>query len=291
MSSVYEDNLFSTYDHYSASNIQFDTYEFTPAYFLQSVTNRSTYGEDSTGHILEGNSTIVVNTIKRPRINDLISFYEPIRSNEIFRVISLSTPSNLLHSNPTSEWFELELEYAPIENTKKLNFLNHYVYDLSKEKYVTLTEYKNQVDLLDQIDTLLTQIINSYYNLYQDIYIVPVKNEFIESEQFEEYSYHIPIALNDLIYKIKKDYSYKFKRLIEKCKSPYGFSQHTDLNMPYYENNPLFDLNKYDNYLDTYNLNTKEIETHYWSDLDSTINELEKSFLLSYRLSQLFDVV
>src|SRR6056297_2913576 len=172
MNSVYEENSFSTYDHYSASNIQFDIYEFTPAYFLQAITNRSTYGEDSAGHVLEGNSSIVVNTIERPRINDLVKFYKPVESNEIFRVIGLSTPSNLLHSNPGSEWFELELEYAPIESTNDLNFLHHYVYDLSEEKYLTLKQYKEKMNLLEKFDIVLTQKIDSYYTKYQDLYII-----------------------------------------------------------------------------------------------------------------------
>jgi len=277
MSSIYEDKSFSTYDHYSSSNIQFDIYEFTPAYFLQAVTNRATYGEDSAGHVLEGNSSIVINTIKRPRINDLIKFYKPVESNEIFRVIGLSTPSNLLHSNPSSEWFELELEYAPIETTDGLNFLHHYVYDLSEEKNITLEQYKKTINILEQIERILTQIVNSYYTKYQDLYIVE--------------NTYIPIALNELIYKIKKDYSYKFKRIIEKCKSPYGFQYYTNLSIPYYDENPLFHLNQYDNYLDVFNILTKETENIYWSDLNSNNNELEKSFSLAYQLAQLFAVV
>jgi len=274
MNSVYEENSFSTYDHYSASNIQFDIYEFTPAYFLQAITNRANYDEDSTGYVFDGNSSIVVNTIKRPKINDLIKFYKPVESNEIFRVIGLSTPSNLLHSNPTSEWFELELEYAPIESTNDLNILHHYVYDLSQEKHITLEQYKEKMNLLEKFDIVLTQIIDSYYTKYQDLYIIS--------------NTYIPIALNDLLFKIKKDYSYKFNRLIEKCKSPYGFQYYTDLSIPYYGDNPLFHLNKYDNYLDVFNLLTNEIETYYWPDLNSNTNEIENSFSLAHQLAQLF---
>src|SRR6056297_3510356 len=159
MSSIYEDKSFSTYDYYSSSNIQFDIYEFTPAYFLQAVTNRATYGEDSAGHVLEGNSSIVINTIQRPRVNDLVKFYKPVESNEIFRVTGLSTPSNLLHSSPSSEWFELELEYAPIETTDCLNILHHYVYDLSEEKNLSLEKYKEKMKWFESVDNILTQII------------------------------------------------------------------------------------------------------------------------------------
>jgi len=274
MSSIYEEKSFSTYDHYSSSNIQFDIYEFTPIYFLQAITNRSTYGEDSAGHVLEGNSSIVINTIKRPRINDLVKFYKPVESNEIFRIVGFSTPSNLLHSCPSSEWFELELEYAPIESTDGLNFLHHYVYDLSKEKNVTLEQYKKTIYLLEQFENILNQIVELYYTKYHDLYIVE--------------NTYIPISLNELIYTIKKDYSHKFKRIFEKFKSPYGFHYYTDLSIPYYEKNPLLNLNQYDNYLDVFNVLTKEIESVYWSELNSINNELEKSFSLAHQLAQLF---
>lgn len=277
MGSVYDDQSFSTYDVYSASNIKFDIYEFTPAYFLQAITNRTMYGEDKAGHVLDGNSSLVLNTIHRPRINDLVRLYDPIESDEIFRVIGFSTPVNLLHSSPGSEWFELELEYAPIEHTGNLNILNHYVYDPSEEKNIDLNTYKEKIKKLNEFDEILKQISGSYYTKHQDLYVID--------------DMYVPIALNDLIYEIKKDYSYKFKRIIESHRSPYGFPHHTGLSLPYYDKNPFYYLDTHDNQLEVFNLTTNEFENYRWSSLDSNENELERSFSLTHQLAQLFAAI
>ena len=117
--SIYDEKNFSTYDYYNKSNIIFDIYELTPAYFIQAVNNRSTYSEDYTGFTLDSNSVIAVNTIHRPKLNDLIVFYQPFeKSKEIFKVVNLSTSTALLHAN--TKWFELELDYAPIESISNL---------------------------------------------------------------------------------------------------------------------------------------------------------------------------
>lgn len=273
MSSVYNEDSFSTYDYYTNSNIKFDIYEFTPVFFIQTVNNRPMYEDDKTGFSLQSQSGVVVNTIPRPKFNDLIEFYQPIRkSYEIFRVVNFTTVTNMLHSDPSSEWFELELEYAPIENCQQLNILNHYVYDLTLEKNITLDQYKEKLSKLELLEKTLSEI-NNYYLKNWDAYVL-------------DYQY-VPVALNELIYILKKNYSEKYKRIIEKYKLPYGFKTITNNPLPYYEKNPFFDLQQYDNIIDVFNLDSKEFEQYYWKDRSKYDNELEKLFYYSYQLAQM----
>jgi hypothetical protein len=273
LSSTYEEKSFSTYDHYMVSDIKFNIYEYTPLFFAQTINNRSNYQDDNSGFSLQTQSGVIVNTIKRPRINDLIELYQPIENSfEIFRVMNFNTVTTLLHSDPSTEWFELEIEYAPIETTQSLKILNHYIYDLSDEKNILLTEYKQKIMILQKIDEILKKI-NKYYSKQLDLYLLDFK--------------YIPISLNDLIYLLKTKFSSKFKRLIEAYKTPYGFKYHTSLPLPYYETNPLFNLKEYDNYIDVFNLETKEIEQIYWENVNKYNTELEELFYNSYQLSKI----
>lgn len=271
LSSVYDENSFSTYDYYNSSNIKFNIYDFTPLFFMQTVNNRPMHEDNKTGYSLQTQAGMVVNTIERPRYNDLIEFYEPIRkSHEIFRVINFTTVTNMLHSNPSSEWFELEVEYAPIENTSKLNILNQYVYDLSEEKNIPIELYRKKISKLENINILLNEL-STYYFKNWDIYVL-------------DYNL-IPIATNDLIYLVKQNYLNKYKRLIENIKTPYGIQYYLQ-KLPYYDKNPFLNLNSYDNYLDVYNIKEKNVEKYHWKNINEYNNELEKIFYLSNQLAQ-----
>jgi len=277
LSSTYEEKSFSTYDHYMLSDIKFNIYEYTPLFFAQTISNRSAYQDDNSGFSLQTQSGFIVNTIKRPRINDLIELYRPIQNSyEIFRVMNFNTVTNLLHSDPSTEWFELEVEYAPIEDTQKLKILNHYIYDLSLEKNILLDEYKQKISTLKELEVILKEI-NKYYSKKLDYYLLDFR--------------YVPIPLNDLMVLIKTIYSNKFKKLIEDYKYPYGFKYYTGLELPYYERNPFFDFDNYDNYVDVFDLETKEIQQIYWEDVTKYNNELEKSFYYSYALSKIISSV
>jgi hypothetical protein len=246
LESVYNEKSFSTYDSFIYSNIFFDLYDLTPAYFIQALNNRSDYSEDKAGMNLDSNTVIAVNTLKRPKINDLIMFYQPFhKSKEIFKVINLSTSTVLLHAN--TEWFELELDYAPIEDVTHLKISNHYVYDLSIEDYITYEKYTNKINKLNQLTTILDKI-KPLYHYHLDVY---TQDNLI------------PLKLNNLLYDIKKDYSTKYKRILDSYKTPLGL-----LNL---------------NLLNNYNHN------QYYDYITKEIKELH-DFQLSVELSDFFKV-
>jgi len=270
LSSTYDNKLFSTYDHYSASDIKFDIYEYTPIHNIQTISNRSTYNEQTTGDVFEGVSSITVNTISRPRINDLIYFYSPIHSQEIFRVINISTVSNMLHSEPNVNWYELDIEYAPIENIDNLTIFKHYIYDLSIEEYTTLDIYRDKLTELNKLTSFLFSI-KTYYNLNLDVYLTNDR--------------YIPLDLNNSIYELKtQTHNIKYTKTLIQYPTPYGYEKYVDDTIAY--------INKYstinsmfNNKFQVFDLITNEIIDYEFEDMNNPINDLETLILLGFNLS------
>ncbi len=260
-----EPTLFSTYDHYNSSNIIFDIYEYTPAYFIQTINNRTSYDELGAGDIFKGISSLSVNTIKRPRVNDLVLFYSPINnSNEIFQVIEISTSINMIHSKVPLNFFELDLEYAPIESVDNLSIKDHYIFDLSIDKYMFLKDYRNKINDLNNLYEILN-FIKSFYNYNLDVYICNDR--------------YIPLAFNDVLFKIKEKYLKKTKDIIFNC--PYGLLNFQSL----YENNPYLNITNLNNLtFDVYDIATSQIINLTIDDLNSPKNELENLIFYGYKL-------
>ena len=76
----------------------------------------------------------------------------------------------MIHSMSKTNWFELDLEYAPIEDLNSLNIKDHYVYDLSLEVYITLAEYKEKIKILNNISEILPLVL-PFYNKILDVYM------------------------------------------------------------------------------------------------------------------------
>ncbi len=270
--SVYDEKLEATYDLYHVSNIKFNIYDFTPTYYLAPVMNAAANVPDMRGQHMDASSSIVVYTISAPRIHDLIMFYGPVQSEEIFRVSGLRTAVNAVHSDPNVKWFELELEYAPITQTQiqELRILDHFVYDLSSEQYLKYTDYYSFTQKISRIETILNSF-SKYYDPYYDLY------------QFNQI---VPIEPNEILILFKKLYSDKYKRLFEKFNLPYGYLDVMNFTQKY----PSVDLLPYiiGNYnYNVYNLISKEIESYNWSVTYTTFNnEIDEMFLSSYQLFQ-----
>ena len=270
LSSTYDDKLFSTYDRYNASDIKFDIYEYTPVYNIQTITNRSAYNEQGAGDALEGVSSITVNTISRPRINDLIYFYSPIYSQEIFRVINFSTVSNMLHSDPHVNWYELDIEYAPIENIDELKILNHYIYDLSVEQYSLLTEYRAKLDSLESLINILFAV-KGFYNKNLDVYLSDDR--------------YIPLDVNDTVYQLKSQkFDDKFMKTLQQYPTPYGYINYITETEETYVNTSSSITSRLNNIFLVYDLTEKVVFEYTFPDLDSPSNDLENLILYGINL-------
>lgn len=202
--SSYEPVLESTYDRLG---IRFNLYEFTPAFNLTPVLNQSSYAPDLRGQMAEGFSSIVVYTIPRPRIGDVVAFYEPLKEGEYFRVINLKTAVYGLRTDPSVEWFELDLEYAPIKKLDDLTVINRFVYDLAEEAYLPFDRFRGRLETVEEIRRVCREIV-SYYDESSDLYRVGEMT---------------PTAPNVLIWLFKAKFQQGFRRLFEELPAPFGY--------------------------------------------------------------------
>jgi len=269
--STYNEKLESSYDLYHVSNLKFNIFDFTPSYYIAPIVNNSANINDLRGQMMDASTSITIYTIESPRIHDLVTFYSPVNSGEIFRVTNLRTPVNAIHSDPAVKWFELELEYAPIKQTQELKLLNHYVYDLTEEKYITYNDYvnfeKNNIECKEILDKLYL-----YYDSYHDLY---------------QFNSMVPIEVNEVIMFFKKLYGYKYRRLFEKYNFPYGYLDQLNFTQYYSNIESLpYHIGNYDFHV--FNLKTKQIELYSWAVTHKECNnDIDNLFLLSYQLLQI----
>ena len=216
--SSFDDELKTTFDLYS-SDIRFNIYSLTPTVYMMPVTNSASSVPDLDGMMFDGLSSIVVYTIETPKVHDLIEFYPPIHSNEIFRVASIRTQVNAIHSEPSIKWFELQLEYAPLKTTSKLKIEKHFVYDLPTEGYIIHDQYVKRTNLLNKIQNLIAKVNVNYNNKY-DLYMTQDKR--------------ISIEMNEVVYYFKTVFSENYLRMFENLKTPYGYQ---DIVKTFHHNN------------------------------------------------------
>jgi len=247
----YDNNLFSTFDD---SNLYFDKYRLTPLYNITPVSNNSENDTNNAGDVLSGEASIVINTIKTPKINDLIRFYPPHeKSEEIFKVSNISTISYAIHATPNVNWFNLTLSYAPRETYENLSIYNDYIFDLSTNKNIKYSEYQQKIKRLSELDIILKQL-KPFYSSYFDLYCVNEK---------------VPFITNNNIWKIKSEYP------ILNYKKPYGFENITRIKLPCDDI-----LNIDPSYYDYFDLNTKTIKTYYLQNLNNQFELVIRNSLI-----------
>lgn len=246
--SSYLDKLDSTTDVYATSGIQFDLYEYTPIFNIQSIVNRSSNITDLDGQRMDGLSSIAIHTIDRPKIHDIIEFYPPIHSDEIFKVTNLSTAVNLLHANHNNTHFELDIEYAPLKSTLSLPVANHLMYDLSQEKFVDIEVFKSRINMLSTFNTYL-EYLNEYYDKRLDIYHMDGL-----------YS----IQMNKLISVILNEHETRYDRIFNNIQQPYYFK--TRLVDKF--NTSEYDINPDTTYQELFDVRTSIINRHDWDFLE-----------------------
>lgn len=269
--STFDKDLETTYDIYTYSDIRFNLYDFTPTFYLAPIVNASANTPDMRGQMMDASSSIVVYTLI-PRINDLVMFYGPVKSGEIFRVSNLRTPVNAMYTDANLTWFELDLEYAPISNPAQLKLLNHYVYDLAQEKYIYYTEYQTLIKNISQCEKILNAIVK-YYDSYYDLY---------------QANNLVPIEVNEVLIFFKRYFGKKYNRLFEEFFFPYGYldifndkMMYNDYkSLPYVRGNYTYHI---------YDLVTKKVSPYVWSvTYTDTTDPVKHMFYLSYELLKVF---
>lgn len=258
----------ATYDRYIKTRAYWDVYELTPAFTINAIQNAPGSVQDLKGQMIEGATTITTYTIENPRIDDLIVFYDPIKSEEVFRVANLRLQINSAYSEPKIRWFELDLETAPLRYEKlgNLQKRNHYIYDLTQERNMEYKEYKEFVSKITNLKNIL-KTFHTFYSYAMDLYLCENK---------------IPAITNELIYLIKRDYNNKYNRLFEDIFSPFGYWDKYGMKFKSIE-----DI-KINNIVDVFDLITKKWEQYVW-EYDSTTdpNDLIGLDLMIYKTLEL----
>ena len=231
--------------------LKFDIYELTPTFNISPIVSATSNITDKKGQMFDGVTTISTYTIKIPRINDLITFYDPVKSGEIFRVNNIRASINAYYSDPKLTWYEMDLEVAPIKDTSELKISKHYVYDSHLEKYYNYEDYTKKTNIINVLSGKI-QEISQFYSQYNDLYL------------FENL---VPYISNHAIIYVKDRMKlHNSIRLFNDLKKPYGFLDALPALAATYD---------FTQTLKVYNLTTKEIEDYVWDqNITSNLNTL-----------------
>jgi len=265
--SIYEQKNKSTLNIYSQS--KFDIYDFTPVYNISPVNNRSSSVMDLSGQMMDGVTSISLFTIDYPRINDIMSFYLPTLSNEIFKVTNVSTSISMSLSTQKLFIYELEMEYAPVININDLNINNNYVYDLLSQQNIKHSDYTNKLNILNKVSKVFEKL-HKYYNSNTDLYMADNK---------------IVCETNELMIKKKKKYDNNYYRILTKYKSPYSYLDIIKTKLyNTLDSFPFKDLNNNLYYIVDYNSINKELQEYNWNDKNNIHNDIEDLLSISLEL-------
>lgn len=257
--SVVRQDINSSFDNFNINGIYYDIYELTPCYNISPIVSSSGFVSDKKGNMFEGVTTITTYTISEPHPNDLIVFYDPIKSGEIFKINNLRTAINAVYSEPAVTWYEMDLEVAPIKDVSGLKIFKHYIYDIPKEKYYDYIDYSKKLALIETISSK-TDLINNFYSKVMDLYIVD--------------NTYIPMICNQvaLYFKNKTLSNNNFLRIFNSFKKPYGFiSRFSDFVDDEINFNALT--------FKVYNIQTDLFEDYIWNS--SEVNNLNTLLQLS----------
>lgn len=198
-----------TYDLYHKTRSRWDVYELTPTQIIGGIQNTPNPIIDLKGQMLDSATSITLYTIENPRINDLVTFYAPVQSEEVLRVTNVRLQLNAAYSDTPVRWFEVDLETAPIKFNQMDELLKnkHFVYDLSQERNMLYEEYKLFVTNMQLLKDLLSKF-NEFYVYEKDLYMADNK---------------IPCETNELLFFVRKKFSNKYERLFEGIKNSLGY--------------------------------------------------------------------
>ena len=237
--------------NFDSSSIKFDIYELTPTFNISPIVSATSNITDKKGQMFDGVTTISTYTIKIPRINDLITFYDPVKSGEIFRVNNIRASINAYYSDPKLTWYEMDLEVAPMKDTSELKISKHYVYDSHLEKYYNYEDYTKKTNIINVLSGKI-QEMSQFYSQYNDLYLF---------ENLVPY-----ISNHSIIYVKDKIKIHNSIRLFNDLKKPYGFLDALPALAATYD---------FTQTLKVYNLTTKEIEDYVWDqNITSNLNTL-----------------
>lgn len=209
-----KDVTLETYDDYIKVQNMWNIYELTPVQIIGAIQNTPENAVDLKGQSILSATTMQLYTIENPRIGDLVTFYKPAESEEVLRVVGIRMQLNSNYSTEPMKFYEVDLESAPIKysNVPQLLKNNHFVYDLTIERNVEYTYYKEYIQQMKKLEELVDQL-KPYYLHQHDFYGA-------DGMAVRE--------VNELMFFVKSKFNNKYYRLFENVRSPYGYWDHYD---------------------------------------------------------------
>lgn len=209
-----KDVTLETYDDYIKTQNKWNVYELTPVQIMGAIQNTPENAMDLKGHSILSATTMQLYTIDNPRIGDLVTFYKPSESEEVLRVVGIRMQLNSNYSTEPMKFYEVDLETAPIKfsNVSKLLKHEHYVYDLTIERNVEYTYYKEYIQQMKKLEELLNEL----------------KPYYLHQHDFYGADGSAVCEVNELMYYVKAKFNNKYYRLFENVRSPYGYWDHYD---------------------------------------------------------------
>ena len=111
------DRTQETFDIYTKTQSKWDVYDLTPTQIISAIQNSVDSNPDLKGNMITGATTILTYTLPNPRLNDLVTFYKPVKSDEVFRVVGIRLQLNSNFATIPVKWYELDL----ISKSSKIN--------------------------------------------------------------------------------------------------------------------------------------------------------------------------
>ena len=209
-----KDVTLETYDDYIKTQNRWNIYELTPVQIMGAIQNTPENAIDLKGHSILSATTMQLYTIDNPRIGDLVTFYKPSKSEEVLRVVGIRMQLNSNYSTEPMKFYEVDLETAPIKysNVPQLLKHNHFVYDLTIERNVEYTYYKEYIQQMKKLEELLEEL----------------KPYYLHQHDFYGADGSAVCEVNELMYFVKAKFNNKYYRLFENVRSPYGYWDHYD---------------------------------------------------------------
>lgn len=211
--SVYikETDIIHQYFDQSQHALYWQLFDLTPTFLSGANIYTNAYPD-----LKSAGNTITVYTIDKPAVNDLIVFYEPFNTNEVFRVAN-TTPNYTTYGK--FPLVELQLEKAPFDArdfNSKLGIKERYIYMNDFNRYIEYGQANTYKTLVDKLPAICDTIA-SYFDYIAEFYMDRNKDS-------------IPCTLNSLLqnlYNIVNKYALTLSYPV-----PFGF-EHTQNNINY----------------------------------------------------------
>lgn len=209
----------ATQDRYN-SGIRYDVYDLTPTFIMSQLVDEMQETSDLTGQMIQGMTQATIYTIKEPRIDDIMIFkYAPQKGEEIFRVNHIRSMVHAMRSSPNVNWFEVNLEYAPMIDTSKIQYINHYIYNLSQERYLLYNDFERMINDTQLMNQYLKHLSEHNYSLKHEMYY------YVDSNGRKI----IPIKLNKILYDFLTSDRKHYTHMFNNVRRPFGIRFEEDM--------------------------------------------------------------